>query len=128
MNTFGQTKDNFLSAKESEPGNFGWMQGFLPPPDKVLHTWDGSFFEFTAIRWSVVHMRQMLPTVNVSLGIETPVKLKYKLDHNIDALTFIPWGEKGPMTWEASLWKNYTDGIIILHKSDYAAGITSRSF
>lgn len=44
-----QNEKEFLSAKESEPSNFGWMQGFPPPADKVLHTWDGSFFEFPAI-------------------------------------------------------------------------------
>lgn len=116
LQIMAQEKIEFLSAKESVPKNFGWMKGFPPPTDKTLHTWDGSFFEFPAIRWSVVHMREMLPTVNVSRGLQAPYPLEYKLDENIDALTFIPWGEKTPMTWKASLWKNYTDGIIILHK------------
>ena len=111
-----QNKKEFLSAKESDPKNFGWMQGFPPPADKVLHTWDGSFFEFPAIRWSVVHMREMLPTINVSRGLEAPGTLPYELDRKIDGLTFTPWGSKEPMTWEESLWKNYTDGMIILHK------------
>lgn len=111
-----QDKKPFLSAKESEPANFKWMQGFPPPKDKILHTWDGSFFEFPAIRWSVVHMRELLPTINVSRGLEAPSKLKYKLDKNIDLITFIPWGAKTSMTWEESLWKNYTDGMIIMHK------------
>lgn len=111
-----QQKQDFLSAKESEPANFGWMQGFPPPADKVLHTWDGSFFEFPAIRWSVVHMRQMLPTVNVSRGLEAPRSLEYNIDKDIDALTFTPWDADTTMTWEESLWVNYTDGMIILHK------------
>lgn len=111
-----QNKKEFLSAKESEPVNFGWMQGFPPPDSKVLHTWDGSFFDFPAIRWSVVHMREMLPTVRVSKGLNAPHPLEYDLDENIDAITFQPRGEKEPMTWDASLWKCYTDGIIILHK------------
>ena len=113
-----QDKKIFLSAKESEPSNFGWMQGFPPSSDKTLHTWDGSFFEFPAIRWSVVHMRQMLPTVNVPRGFKSSHSFNYQLDKNIDALTFIPWGEKKSMTWEESLWENYTDGIIILHKGE----------
>ena len=116
LQLMAQNKKEFLSAKESEPVNFGWMQGFPPPNDKVLHTWDGSFFEFPAIRWSVVHMREMLPTVRVSKGLKAPHPLEYKLDKEIDAITFQPRGEKEPMTWEASLWKCYTDGIIILHK------------
>ena len=111
-----QNKTEFLSAKESEPSNFGWMKGFPPPADKVLHTWDGSFFNFPAIRWSVVHMREMLPTQNVSRGTEAQSKLSYNLDKNIDGLTFMLWNATKKMTWEESLWTNYTDGMIILHK------------
>jgi CubicO group peptidase (beta-lactamase class C family) len=111
-----QEEKQFLSAKESEPSYFEWMQGFPPPENKVLHTWDGSFFEFPAIRWSVVHMREMLPTQNVSRGLEVPQPFQYDLNTQIDSLTFIPWNSEKPMTWEASLWENYTDGMIILHK------------
>lgn len=111
-----QDKKEFLSAKESEPSNFGWMQGFPPPADKTLHTADGSFFEFPAIRWSVVHMREMLPTINVSRGLEAPTPLEYELDSNIDAITFTPWNSKEKMTWEESLWENYTDGMLILYR------------
>ncbi|MDD2635969.1 MAG: serine hydrolase [Bacteroidales bacterium] len=111
-----QDGKEFLSAKESEPDNFGWMLGFPPPADKIIYAADGSFFKFPALRWSVVHMRQMLPTVNVSRGIKSMHSFDYQLDKDIDKISFIPWGEKEPMTWEESLWKNYTDGIIILHK------------
>ena len=116
LNIMAQDKKKFLSAKESEPSNFGWMQGFPPPADKTLHTSDGSFFEFPAIRWSVVHMRQMLPTINVSRGLGAIEPLEYALDKNIDAITFTPWNSKEKMTWEQSLWENYTDGMLILHK------------
>ncbi len=109
-------KKEFLSAKESEPSNFKWMEGFPPPDDKVLHTWDGSFFEFPAIRWSVMHMREMLPTVRVSRGLKAATPFDYKIDNKINALTFTPWGEQEPMTWEESLYKNYTDGMMIVHK------------
>lgn len=115
MQVMAQDDQKFLSAKESDPKNFGWMEGFPPPTDKTLHVSDGSFFEFPAIRWSVVHMREMLPTQNVSRGISAPRSLSYELDENIDSLTFIPWKSTEPMTWEASLWENYTDGMIILH-------------
>ena len=113
-----QDKKQFLSAEESEPIRFGWMQGFPPAKEKVLHTWDGSFFEFPAIRWSVVHMREFLPTQNVCHGLNAPSELPYKLDKNIEAITFFPWDSKKPMTWEKSLWENYTDGMIILHKGE----------
>lgn len=114
--SFAQTTNNFLSAKESDPVKMGWMQGFPPPKDKILSAADGSFFNFPALRWSVVNMRQLMPTVNVSRGLKAPVPLTYHLDENIDSVRFLPWEKKEAMTWYASLWKNYTDGIIILHK------------
>ena len=115
MNSFAQ-EQQYLSAQESEPSNFGWMQGFPPPPDKVLKASDGSFFEFPALRWGVVHMRELLPTVDVSGGLDAPVSFEYALDKSIDSVTFLPWNKQDTMTWEESLWKNYTDGIIILHR------------
>lgn len=111
-----QKQDAFLSAQESDPVKLGWMQGFPPPKDKVLSAVDGSFFQFPALRWGVVHMRELLPTVDVSRGLQAPQPLPYQLDPRIDSLRFQPWGEKSEMTWNASLWKNYTDGIIVLHK------------
>ncbi|NJC26777.1 serine hydrolase domain-containing protein [Neolewinella antarctica] len=111
-----QDQTTYLSAKESEPSNFNWMEGFPPSEERRLSVADGSFFDFPAIRWSVVHMREMLPTVPVSRGLAAPQDLPYELDQQIDSLTFTPWESNEPMTWEASLWENYTDGMIILHK------------
>lgn len=115
-NTSAQTKDTLLSAQESDPVKLGWMQGFPPPKDKIITAASGTFFQFPQIRWSVVNMRQLLPTVEVSRGLGAPSILPYQSDKHIDAISFMPWGAKQKMTWEASLWKNYTDGIIILHK------------
>jgi len=115
-NYMAQKNSKYLSAKESEPSNFGWMKGFPPPADKVLHPWDGSFYEFPAMRWSFMHMRELLPTQNVSRGLGAPSSLVYNLDSNIDALTFTPWKSSSPMTWEQSLWENYTDGMLIMHR------------
>ncbi|MDJ0366782.1 serine hydrolase [Hymenobacter sp. H14-R3] len=107
----------YLSAAESDPLKMGWMQGFPPPPSKVLRVEDGSFMQFPALRWSVVHMRQMLPSVNVPAGLGAPGPLPTALDtERIDALTFQPWGAAKPMTWQASLAENYTDGMLIMHR------------
>ncbi|MEO9013044.1 MAG: serine hydrolase [Ginsengibacter sp.] len=116
MNSIAQSTGKYLSAEESDPIKLGWMQGFPPKKDKILSAADGSFFKFPASRWGVVHMRELMPTVNVSRGLKSPQALPYQLDAKIDSLEFIPSGEKNKMTWAASLWKNYTDGIIILHK------------
>lgn len=61
-------------------------------------------------------MRELMPTVAVSRGLSAPVPLPYALDDRIDQPEFLPKGQNQTMTWAASLWKNYTDGIIILHR------------
>ncbi len=107
----------YLSAGESDPIKMGWMQGFPPPEDKRLKLADGSFFKFPALRYSVAHMRQFMPTVDVSRGItKATIPFEYDLDENIDTLTFVPGNSEEEMTWAASLGKNYTDGILILHQ------------
>lgn len=116
MHTLAQSKDSVLSAQDSDPVKLGWMHGFPPPKDKIITAASGTFFQFPQIRWSVVNMRQLLPTVEVFRGLGAPSALPYQIDKHIDAITFLPWNEKQKMTWETSLWKNYTDGIIILHK------------
>ncbi|MBL7471252.1 serine hydrolase domain-containing protein [Robertkochia sediminum] len=109
-------QDKPLSAKDSEPQKMGWMQGFPPPADRTISAVDGSFFKFPALRYSVCHMRQFMPTANVQAGNENLYTFEVANDPNIDALTFTPLGEKGTMTWKESLYKNYTDGMLILHK------------
>jgi hypothetical protein len=107
-----------LSAEESAPENFQWMQGFPPPVDKRLSASDGSFFRFPALRWSVVHMREFMPTTNVSRGLGAPSEFSYRIDPEIDRIEFLPWDSDQLITWEESLAKSYTDGILILHKGD----------
>jgi len=105
-----------LNANDSDPKKMGWMQGFPPPEDKVISAIDGSFFKFPALRYSVCHMRQFMPTNNVSAAQKKQYRFKVKLNEGIDTLTFSPLKSDQRMTWETSLSKNYTDGIIILHK------------
>lgn len=105
-----------LSAAESDPIRMGWMQGFPPSKDKIISAIDGSFFRFPALRYSVCHMRQFMPTTEVGAARANRYKFKVKLDHGIDSVTFLPWNGDQYMTWETSLSKNYTDGILILHK------------
>lgn len=108
-------KDTYLTAKESDSQTLGWMQGFPPPDDKLITQPSSNFFSFPKLRWTVCHIRELLPTTEVSRGIGSPSKLSYALDKNIDALTFIPTGSNRLMTWQESLDANYTDGIMILH-------------
>ena len=106
-----------LSAAESDPKALGWMQGFPPPPDKLIMQPDSNFFSFPRLRWTVCHFRELLPTEQVSRGIGAPVPLEYDLDEAaIDALTFRPPDGREAMTWKESLSVNYTDGMLILHE------------
>src|SRR5699024_11067278 len=110
-----QHKENYRSAKETDPTEMGWMQGNPPPEDKIIEVGDNSFFDFPKLRYSVCHMRQFLPTVNVSPGLKPSSTFDYAKDPKINQVTFKPWDSDTTMTWEQSLWKNYTDGILILH-------------
>src|SRR6056297_3136809 len=112
-----------MSARESDPRVMGWMQGFPPPPDKMITQPDSVYFSFPRLRWSVCHLREFRPTEEISRGLGAPVPLPYPspaafadLRQQIDALTFTPQDSDIPMTWEASLYTNYTDGMLILHK------------
>ncbi len=112
-----------LSAQESDPEVMGWMRGFPPPEDKIITQPESVYISFPRLRWSVCHMRELLPTENVSRGIGDPVPLEYlpaqelaKSEQAIDALTFMPIDGDKEMTWKDSLYANYTDGMLILHK------------
>jgi CubicO group peptidase (beta-lactamase class C family) len=112
-----------LSAQESDPNVMGWMQGFPPPPDKLITQPDSNYFSFPKLRWTVCHLREFLPTEEISRGLGAPVPLTYlppaefaDMRQAIDALTFLPQNSDKPMTWEQSLYANYTDGMLILHK------------
>ena len=105
-----------LTAAQSDPRVLGWMEGFPPPPDKLIMQPDSNYFSFPKLRWTVCHFRELLPTEQVSRGIGAPVPLQYDLDETaIDALTFMPMGSDEEMTWNESLSANYTDGMLIIH-------------
>lgn len=106
-----------LDAAASDPARTGYMQGFPPPDARRIRVRDGSFFRFPALRYSVVHMRSFLPTVNVARNNRTPPALfEYALDAGIDTVTFLPAGQREAVTWRRSLDLNYTDGILVLHR------------
>ncbi len=111
-----QTND-FPTAQESDPRVMRWMEGFPPPPQLRITNPDSVFFSFPRMRWSVCHLREFLPTEQVSRGLGAPTQLEYALDEGIDAVTFRPLrGDVKEMSWADSLWANYTDGILIMHR------------
>lgn len=105
-----------LSADDSDPSKLGWMTGFPPPSEKLIMQPESDYFSFPKLRWTVCHIRELMPTKQVSRGIGDPIPLQYAIDENIDGVSFTPLGGGKPMTWEMSLSANYTDGILIIHE------------
>lgn len=116
-------------AALTDPNTMGWMQGFPPDASKTISAVDGSFFVFPALRYSVNHMREFQPTKPVPASNKKPFEFKTKLDSGIDNISFTPWDSEDEITFNESLDKNYTDGIIIVHKGKivyekYFGGLT----
>jgi len=107
---------DYPDSMSSDPVKLGWMQGSPPPANRLITHPQSNFFSFPKLRWTVCHIRELLPTKQVSRGIGDPAPFRYALDDGIDTLHFTPLGQEQPMTWEDSLAENYTDGILILHK------------
>lgn len=112
-----------LNQEQSDPKRNGWMQGFPPLPDKIISAADGSFFNFPAMRYSICHIREFMPTKTVRVS-DSPITLPRAIDNNIraidnniDEIKFLTSDENKEMTWRESLERNYVDGIVILHKS-----------
>lgn len=122
--SFSASKAGPLTAKQSDPKVMGWMQGFPPAKDKLITQPDSNYFSFPKLRWSVCHLREFLPTEEISRGLSAPVPLDYvspefsDFRQKIDAIEFTPMGSNTPMTWEQSLYENYTDGMLIIHKNE----------
>ncbi|MFH6999295.1 serine hydrolase domain-containing protein [Flavobacterium sp. FlaQc-57] len=114
--TIAQEKTKYLDAEQSDPIKMGWMKGSPPPEDRILRFEDGSFFQFPGLRWSVAHMRQFAPSLNVSRGLEASKPLSSSINNGIDKVKFVPLGETKAITWAESLQKVYADGVIVMHR------------
>jgi len=107
---------NTMSSRDSDPETLGWMTGFPPPEERLIMQPETDYFSFPKLRWTVCHIRELMPTTQVSRGIDSSIPLQYAIDDDIDTVQFTPLGGDEPITWEESLSVNYTDGILILHR------------
>jgi hypothetical protein len=108
----------YLDGNASDPGALGWMQGSPPPTEKRIRFEDDRYLEFPQIRWSLSHMRELVPTAAVWRGAGAPSKLGAATPGSealIDALTFEDLHGRRH-TWADSLAHTYTDGIIVMHR------------
>lgn len=109
----GQT---FLSSQESGFDQQGWMKGSPPPVEKTIRLADGSFWRFPALRYSVAHMSEFLPTTLVNRRNTATTPLEYAAGVPVESITFTPWGHDKPIPWSAGLLETYTDGMVVLHQ------------
>lgn len=108
----------YLSAEESDPKMLQWMIGSPPPKDKLIMQPQSNYFSFPKLRWTVCHIREFLPTKQISRGLGNMSQLPYKLDNRIDSIKFKIGNSEREVTWQESLALNYTDGILILHQGN----------
>ncbi|AZN98033.1 MAG: class C beta-lactamase-related serine hydrolase [Mesorhizobium sp.] len=107
---------HFLDGRASNPNALGWMRGAPPPADKRITFESDEFLNFPQLRWSLSHMRELVPSVNVWRGRGGPALLERSdKTAEIDALTFAD--ANGRMRrFDEALYDTYTDGIVVLHR------------
>jgi CubicO group peptidase (beta-lactamase class C family) len=120
MNT-GTTEldgNEYPDGNASDPKALEFMQGSPPPLAKRIRFEDDHYLIFPQIRWSLSHMRELLPTAAVWRGTGAPSNLGIAArdsEARIDAMTFEDLQGR-QHTWADSLTQTYTDGIIVLHR------------
>jgi CubicO group peptidase (beta-lactamase class C family) len=55
----------YPDGRASDPRRLGWMEGAPPPPGKQVRFAGDRFLDFPQIRWSLSHMRELVPTVHM---------------------------------------------------------------
>lgn len=74
---------SYLSAEESDPRKLGWMTGFPLPAEKLIMQPESDFFSFPKLRWTVCHIRELMPTKQVKRGIGPPVPISLPADQAV---------------------------------------------
>ena len=109
------TQSQSLSAQESDPNVMGWMQGFPPPEDKIITQPDSIYFSFPRLRWSVCHLREFLPTEEISRGLGAPNPLNYVSSQDFDlAQCSAPKIMLNPRHFRAQWWR-FRSGFSMRH-------------
>jgi len=59
---------DYLDGRASDPNILKLMQGTPPAPGARIRFEDDRFLDFPQIRWTLSHLRELVPTVNVWRG------------------------------------------------------------
>jgi len=102
----------------TEPAALGLMHGSPPARGLQVLFEEDRLLQFPQIRWTLSHVRELVPTVSVWRGGGMPSGLgspSVTSVADIDALAFEDL--TGRRTdWAESLERTYTDGILVLHR------------
>lgn len=102
-----------VAALESDPVRLGWMQGFPPPPDKLItHVPGGE--KFPRNRWLFSHIRELVPTAPVWRG-NGPASPLPRAERDIGSVPFTDV-DGTRRTFDEMLALTYTDGILVMHR------------
>ncbi len=104
----------FPTAAQTDPRVLGMMQGFPPPPDKIIRFSDGSSSRFPNTRWAFSHIRELVPTANVSRG-ETAITPLPRAERDLSNVPLTTL-EGQSITFDDALALTYTDGILVLQR------------
>ena len=108
----------YPDAGTSDPIRLGWMRGAPPPPERRIRFEDDRFLEFPQLRWSLSHLRELVPTARVWRGDHANVRWPApdpSTEASIDALGFVDLDGRRRV-WRDALADTYTDGILVLHR------------
>jgi len=103
------------TAASTDPVALAMMQGFPPPPEKLVRTSDTTSWRFPNTRWSFSHERELGPSANIRRGPAAAAPLPYALRDDLDAVPFVTQDGRA-MTWGESVEENFTDGLVVLHR------------
>jgi CubicO group peptidase (beta-lactamase class C family) len=100
------------SPEATDAVKLGLMQGFPPPPEKVVRL--GSLLKFPNGRWGFHHLRELGPTAQVWRGDEKTTAAR-ETPQELGGVVFDD--DKGGQTTLAD-WQRttYTDGLLVLYK------------
>ncbi|MER9436127.1 serine hydrolase [Mesorhizobium sp. M0618] len=116
MRTLEFEGHEYLDGLASDPNELGWMRGTPPPAEKCITFASDAFLNFPQLRWSLSHMRELLPTVSVWRGPGQPTPLEGNpAGAHIEAITFVD-ANGSVRTFDQALHDTYTDGIVVLHR------------
>lgn len=101
-------------AASSDPKELGWMQGYPPAEDRVIRFYEGDYFSFPRLRWTVCHFRELMPTAAVARGPEAAGELEVDLMPGLAEVRVEPTDGSEAMSWEEALDALYTDGVLVM--------------